>query len=82
MLKSRIIEGESVVCHYTSTDILKSKYDPLTQDMVVHFHNGGVYGYKPVNSYMHHSFSTAKSQGKALFEKIKGNPRVNVRKIR
>jgi hypothetical protein len=82
MLKKRTIEKEIIICEYTSTDIIKSEYDPNELDLKIYFTKGGVYGYKPVTTYMHHSFSSAPSQGKALVEKIKKNPKVNVRKIK
>jgi hypothetical protein len=82
MLKKRTIQNENIICEYTSTDIAKSEYNPNAQDLKIHFHNGRVYGYNPVTMYMHHSFSSAPSQGKHLYEKIKANPKVNVRKIK
>jgi hypothetical protein len=56
----------------SSTNIKSVQHDPDTLQLVVTFHNGGVYSYDGVDVDKAQGFSSAESAGKYLHNNVKG----------
>lgn len=56
---------------YDSSNVLASKYDPMTRKFVIIFNNGGQYLYEDVTKKTFDEFQNAKSQGNAVHSIIK-----------
>lgn len=56
---------------YDSSNVLASKYDPLSRKLVIIFSNGGQYLYEDVTKNTFDNFQKSKSQGNAVHSLIK-----------
>lgn len=63
-----------------STCVARLGYDEVAEEVLVEFHDSGLYGYRPVPPDVYAEFEQAESKGTFLNEMIK--PGYSVRKLR
>lgn len=73
MLIEKQVNGDVVVSHYNSSNLLVSEYNQLSKDLIITFKNGGKYKYSGVPATDYMRFELADSQGKLLNSVIKPN---------
>lgn len=72
MLLEHFIDNEGKTQSiYDSSNVLASKYDPVSKKFVVIFGNGMQYLYENVSNQSFNSFQNSKSQGNAIHSIIK-----------
>lgn len=74
MLVKRNEKGTVIECLFSSSNVLSSKYDKATQELIVVFNAGTQYKYKGVRMTDYTRFELSDSQGKELNGRIKQYP--------
>jgi hypothetical protein len=74
MLVKRNEKGNLIECLYSSTNVLSSTYDKVSQELTVVFNAGTQYKYSGVRMTDYTRFELADSQGKELNGRIKQYP--------
>jgi hypothetical protein len=70
---SEKIEGKKILVEIKSTNIKTALYDTETEDLLVTFNNGSIYGYDKVPWEIFTKFRMSESQGAYLNSTIKKN---------